>query len=274
MKPAPIPKTKFSDLQLLGGLKGLSWLSSGQLKNLDDSMTSRNVKHKGLIFEEHGALSRDTHILLTGTAELSHMNGSRARVVAILSPGVLFRMPLMARGIDHNFQWTALNDCRVSELLTGTFTRIGLGIVPANFPANFQRLTDMENPRRGSMMGRYPSFLGLGLQGRVAVALLELSLEFGVQETRGILIRITLTQRQLADLVGASRAKVGQVMLDLERQQIVVREGHQLAVVVKRLETLVRFGAGERPPNAPQPSGKRVPRARSASRPVDQSRAV
>src|SRR5260370_25008064 len=121
-------------------------------------------------------------------------------------------MPLMGRGIDHNFEWTAMNDCRVSELSTDSFVRIGLGVLPANFPANFKKLTDAENPRRGFLMGRYPGFLGLSLLGRVAVALLELSLEFGVQNTRGILIRITLTQRQLADLVGASRAKVGVVL--------------------------------------------------------------
>jgi len=72
------------------------------------------------------------------------------------------------------------------------------------------------------------------------VALLELSLEFGVQNTRGVLIRITLTQSQLADLVGASRAKVGRVLLDLERREIVVREGRQLAVVARSLEALVR----------------------------------
>jgi len=236
MKPATRSKTKFSDLQLLGRLKGLAWLSAPQLKKLDDSMTSRNVQHKGLIFEERGVLSLDTHILLTGTAELSHVNGSRPRVVAILSPGVIFRMPLMARGIDHNFQWTALNDCRVSQLTTNNFISISLGIPPADF----MRVADSINPRWGSLIGRYPGFLGLNLQRRVAVALLELSFEFGVQNTRGILIRITLTQRQLADLVGASRAKVGQVMLDLERKKIVVREGHQLAVLTRGLEALVK----------------------------------
>ena len=89
-------------------------------------------------------------------------------------------------------------------------------------------------------MGRYPSFLGLGLQGRVAVALLELSVEFGVQETRGILIRVALTERQLADLVGASRAKVGQVLRDFQRKKVVIREGHLLAVVTRRLEAMVR----------------------------------
>ena len=236
MKPATVAKTKFSDLQLLGRLKGLAWLSGAQLKKLDDSMTSRNVQHKGLIFEERGVLSLDTHILLTGTAELSHVNGSRPRVVAILSPGVIFRMPLMARGLDHNFQWTALNDCRVSQLTTTNFINISLGIRPADF----QKVADGANPRWGGLIGRYPGFLGLGLQSRVAVALLELAFEFGVQNTRGILIRITLTQRQLADLVGASRAKVGQVLLDLERQKIVVREGRQLAVLTRQLEALLK----------------------------------
>ena len=240
MNPPASPKAKFSDLQLLGRLKGLAWLSSEQMNELDASMTSRNVKHKDVIFEERGVLNLSTHLLLKGTAELSHMNGSRPQVVAILSPGVLFRLPLMARGIEHTFQWTALNDCRVSELSTETFIRIGMGIVSANFPVNFQRIVDMENPRRGYLMGRYPGFLGLDLRGRVAVALLELSLEFGVQNTRGVLIRITLTQRQLAGLVGASRAKVGLLLLELERQNIVVREGHQMAVVVRRLEALVR----------------------------------
>ena len=236
LKTTTVPKTKFSDLQLLSGLKGLAWLTSGQLKNLDDSMTSRNVKHKGVIFEERGVRSLDTHILLTGTAELCHMYGANSRVVAILSPGVLFRMPLMARGIDHTFQWTALNDCRVAQLTTDNFINISLGVLAADF----FKLTDTENPRWAYLMGRYPGFLGLNLRGRVGVALLELSLEFGVQDTRGILIRITLTQRQLADLVGASRAKVGLVLLDLQRQKVVVREGRQLAVVVRRLEALVR----------------------------------
>jgi hypothetical protein len=58
MKSATVPKSKFSDLHLLGHLKGLAWLSAGQLKDLDDSMTARNVRHKGLF-------SRNTARLLS-----------------------------------------------------------------------------------------------------------------------------------------------------------------------------------------------------------------
>jgi len=131
------------------------------------------------------------------------------------------------------------DDCRVAELATESFISITLGILPADY----LKVADTGSPRLGYLMGRYPSFLGLGLVERVAVALLELSLEFGVQNTRGVLIRITLTQSQLADLVGASRAKVGRVLLDLERREIVVREGRQLAVVARSLEALVRSAA-------------------------------
>jgi CRP/FNR family cyclic AMP-dependent transcriptional regulator len=236
VKPSIVPKARLSDLQLLGRLKGLAWLSSGQLKNLDDSMTIRNVKHKDVIFEERGARSEDTYILLSGTAELCRVDGTRSRVVAIMSPGVLFRIPMMAPGVEHTFRWIALSDCRVAQLTTNSFISISLGVRPADF----LKLADWENQRWGYLMGRYPSFLGLGLQGRVAVALLELSVEFGVQETRGILIRVALTERQLADLVGASRAKVGQVLRDFQRKKVVIREGHQLAVVTRRLEAMIR----------------------------------
>ena len=225
-----------SDIQMLRRLKDLSWLSSSQLKRLVDSMTARDIKRKEVILHEKGLLNPSTHILLAGTAELCHSYGTRSRVIAILSPGVLFRMPLMARAIDHNFKWVALNDCRVAELSTDKYIKITLGILRATY----LRVANAESARWGGLIGRYPGFLGFDLQARVAVALLELAREFGVQNTRGILIRITLSQRQLADLVGATRPRVGEVLADLERQQIVVREGRQLAVLVRSLEALIK----------------------------------
>jgi CRP/FNR family transcriptional regulator, cyclic AMP receptor protein len=239
MSSMPASKVQ-SDVQILRRLKDLSWLSHLQLKRLDDSMTARNVKRKGVIFQERGLLNLNTHILLSGTAELCHSYGPRSRVIAILSPGIIFRMPLMARAVDHNFKWTALNDCRVAELSTDRYIKITLGILGATY----LRVANAEGARWGSLLGRYPGFLGFDLQARVAVALLELAFEFGVQNTRGILIRITLSHRQLADLVGATRPRVGEVLADLERREIVVREGRQLAVLVSSLEALIRRAAG------------------------------
>lgn len=74
----------------------------------------------------------------------------------------------------------------------------------------------------------------------MAVALLELAYDFGVADSRGLLLRIKVTQKQLADFVGASRAKVGQVLVGPQRGKLVAREGHQLAITVGGLQRLVR----------------------------------
>jgi hypothetical protein len=75
--------------------------------------------------------------------------------VAILSPDVIFRVPLMPRGIARNFRWTALSDCRVAKLSTEHFVKITLGIRPADYA----KVANTDNARLGYMLGRYPSFL-------------------------------------------------------------------------------------------------------------------
>ena len=105
--PVPRPE-KLSDLELLGRLKGLSWLSAAQLKELDDAMQVRSVKRNRVIFQELGKPSTEVHILLSGAAQLSHLNGDGPRIVAMMMPGVIFRLPQMPPEVGHNFEWVAL----------------------------------------------------------------------------------------------------------------------------------------------------------------------
>jgi len=226
-----------SDLQLLGRLKDLSWLSIAQINSLNQSMNARDVETRGLIFEEKGKLALDTHILLSGTAQLNHVAEARSRALAIQAPGVIFRVPLMPLEVGHNFRWTALSTCRVAELPTKRFVDITLGIRLADF----ERVAYGGSARLGSLLARYPSFLGFSLLQRVAVALIELALEFGVRETRGALLQIPITQTQLAGLVGGSRPKVGRVLNELERRRLIAREGRRFAVVVPGLRALLRY---------------------------------
>jgi CRP-like cAMP-binding protein len=197
------------------------------------------VKPGGIIFEESGQLSPNTYLLLSGSVELRHLKTHGPQVVAILSPGVVFRMPLMNAEVGHIFQWVALDECRVGKLTTERFISITLGIRAADYA----RVAGVWDNRLSGLLARYPTFVGLRLRCRVAAALLELAHEFGVRDARGVLIRIALTQSQLSGLVGASRAKVGQILIDLERRKAIVRDGRQIAVVVPGLEAIVRSAA-------------------------------
>jgi hypothetical protein len=107
---------KFSDLELLSRLRDLSSLSNSQLKNVHDAMSTTNVSARVIAFEERQERNLDTQILLSGSLELSYVSGQRSRIIAILSPGVIFRMPSLTAEIGYGFRWTALEDGRIARL--------------------------------------------------------------------------------------------------------------------------------------------------------------
>jgi CRP/FNR family transcriptional regulator, cyclic AMP receptor protein len=227
--------TRTTDLELLRCLKALSWLSAAQLKELNEAMSVRNVKRDGVIFQELGAPSAEKHILLSGTAQLSHLNGHGPRTVAMMMPGLIFRLPQMPREVGHNFEWIALSDSRVARLPFERYIAITLGV---DYEA-YSRVAEPAGSHLGRIFARYPSFIGFSLPQRVAMALLELAAEFGVQSHRGVTLQIVPTHKQIADLVGASRPKVSEIMNDLQRRKMLMRDGRKLTLAVKRLETIV-----------------------------------
>ena len=83
---------------------------------------------------------------------------------------------------------------------------------------------------------RSSSFLNLGLHERIAITLLELCSDFGIEESRGTLLRVSFSHRDIASLVGASRPRVTEQLARLEREKFVVREGRQLVVLVAKLQ--------------------------------------
>jgi len=236
--PVLRPK-KLSDLELLKRLKDLSWLSAAQLKELNEAMLVRNVKRDGVIYQELGARSAEKHILLSGTAQLNRLNGDGPRVVAMIMPGLIFRLPQMPPEVGHNFEWVALSDSRVGRLPIERYVAITLGV---DYDA-YARVSEPAQSHLGRILARYPSFIGFALLQRVAVALIELAVEFGVQNHRGIVLGIVPTHKQLADLVGASRPKVSEIMNDLQRRKALSRDGRKLTVTIKRLEAIVASGA-------------------------------
>jgi CRP-like cAMP-binding protein len=82
---------------------------------------------------------------------------------------------------------------------------------------------------------RSSSFLNLALHERIALTLLELSSEFGIEESRGTLLRVAFSHKDIAELVGASRPRVTEHMARLERDRFVVRDGRRLFVQVAKL---------------------------------------
>lgn len=60
------------------------------------------------------------------------------------------------------------------------------------------------------------------------MTLLELCSDFGIEESRGTLLRVPFSHQDFADLVGATRSRVTEHLAVLEREHLVIRQGRQL----------------------------------------------
>src|SRR5208282_4233861 len=214
-----------SDLDRLRRLKSLSWLSASELAVLAGGLVPANFKRHEVIARE-ATLASDAHFLLSGVANISCLNARGDRVtVALLAPGPIPKFPAMPTSL-YGFQSEAHTDCRVGRLSWERFNAIA-SQAPQSAFMNFHEGSLKQWYR---LLIRGSSFLSLDLHERIGIALLELCSDFGVEETRGTLLRVSFSHRELANLVGASRPRVTEHLVQLEREGLVVRQGRQLVV--------------------------------------------
>jgi CRP-like cAMP-binding protein len=219
------------DLDRLGRLKNLSWLSGPQLTLLVRALALANFKRRQVILTEVSFAS-DVNILLSGIARITCVNSRNERVtVALLPPGHIPEFPILQLSRS-KFQCEAYNDCRVGRLRREEFD----GITAKPRGSAFKNLHENDLKQWYRLFLRSSMFLNLGLRDRIAITLIELCVDFGIADSRGTLLRVFFTQKDIADLVGASRPRVTEYIAELEREHFVIRQGRQMIVQPAKLQ--------------------------------------
>jgi CRP-like cAMP-binding protein len=219
-----------SDLELLTRLKALSWLHVSELTMLAAAMVPTNFKRRQVIVDAIAGAS-DAHILLSGIARMSCLNARGERVTAaLLPPGPIFDFPVLPLA-KSQFRCEAYTNCRVGRLSWSDFDR-----ATANASgAVFRKFHENDLKQWYRLLLRSSSLLKLDLHERIATVLLELCADFGIEDSRGTLLRVPVSHREIGNLVGASRPRVTEHLARLERDNLVIRQGRQLIVCASKL---------------------------------------
>jgi len=217
--------TREVDLDRLARFKNLSWLSGPQLALLAGALALANFKRRQVILTQ-AAFASDVNILLTGIARITCVNARNERVtVALLPPGPIPEFPTLPLS-QSKFQCEAYNDCRVGHLSHEQFD----GITEKPSGSAFKNLRENDLKQWYRLFLRSSILLNLSLRDRIALTLIELCADFGTADSRGTLLRVPFKQRDIANLVGASRPRVTEYIAQLESENFVIRQGRQMIV--------------------------------------------
>src|SRR5579872_2299617 len=197
-----------SDFDLLNRSKSLSFLSPVELRELASNLRSENFSRGEVIFSEE-ALATGVHFLLRGVAKITCLNRSAGRVtVALLAPGPIPEF-LSSPISQWHFRCEAYSDCRVGRIGWDQFDIITKAVSQSALRTFHEN--NLMQWYRWSLC-----FLGLDLGERLVFTLRQLCSNFGVAESRGTLLRIAVSHKDLADLVGATRPRVTEHLAELE----------------------------------------------------------
>jgi len=144
------------------------------------------------------------------------------------------RFPLAVPGIKYNLRCEAVTPCQIGTVDFHKFIEISLGI-----ESNDKRMVDNYLVRWDLVQLRCSNFMGYTLVERLALALLELAENFGIDDPRGLLLTVSTRHKDLAELVGASRPRVTEYLIEVERKPMIVRRDRHLIIRRDQLESFL-----------------------------------
>jgi len=206
----------------------MAWNLPAELAAEIEERSTLVVFEKGAIVFLRGAPADLVFWLRKGFVKLylPRANGDRT-LIAVARPGEPLGMAanVDADGRNHQiFEAQALTKCSLSlfsrEQMTSLLRKL-----------DHERLIQLLghlNATWSAWLERYAGFIGVSFRERLETVFKELGARFGVDDKRGTLIILELSQEDLAEMIGSSRPMVSKLVGDMVEEGLLARsEQHQ-----------------------------------------------
>ncbi|MBK9925498.1 MAG: Crp/Fnr family transcriptional regulator [Anaerolineales bacterium] len=195
-----------ADIDLFVGLtpSQLDWVAQNAHRRVFEA--GRNV----MTIEQPGEA---VFIILHGTVKIHIEQGERDVIIAILGTGDMLGEMSLIDSIGRSASAVTLENSLMLWMDKSTFT-----YMLDNFPPVARNLVKILSARVRLSDQLIQALATLDVNGRVARQLLAFAEKYGREKDGVTQIRITLTQGDIADLVGASRKRVNQAMVLFKEQ--------------------------------------------------------
>src|SRR5512135_11633 len=217
-----------ADIDLFAGMTPtqLDWIAQRAHRRVFEA--GRNV----LTIEQPGEA---VYIILYGTVKIHIEQGERDVIISILGEGDLLGEMSLIDSVGRSASAVTLENTLVLWMDKTTFN-----YMLDNFPPMARNLVKIMSVRVRLSDQLIQALATLDVNGRVARQLLAFAEKYGREKDGVTQIRITLTQGDIADLVGASRKRVNQAMVFFKEQGLIDTNAEG-RIAIKDSEGLAKF---------------------------------
>jgi CRP/FNR family transcriptional regulator len=218
------------------GLAAMKRLRPEQREKLQRRLQPREYRRGEIIYQPDQE-ARTLYVVLAGVARLSIPSSSGRRILLNLLPaGEIFgHTSLVEGGFPRVFEAAAYTDVRVGRIGADDF----LEALAGTHAREVGEIVSFVTERWIMLALRLARFLALDLRARVAASLIEVARGFGVQDARGQVLSLRITQDALADLSAGSLRKVNAVLRQFEHAGLIGKESGRIVLRhVRALEEL------------------------------------
>lgn len=134
--------------------------------------------------------------------------------IAVFSPGA------------HSSHAESYEDSTVYAAPRAAFLELIQGYIDAAL-----RVSRVVAERRERLENRIGGLLFKTAHARLASLFLDLARDFGVRDSRGVIVSLKLTHKEMASLIGATRETVSFAILDLRRDGLILTESKRVVIL-------------------------------------------
>jgi CRP-like cAMP-binding protein len=200
-------------------------LDPTELEGIARAMSRRRYRRHEVIFHE-GDPGDALHLVVDGQVKIARESpeGGEA-IVVILSPGDTFGELVLLDGAPRSATAIAVEAAETLAMSRSSFAALVDGPSPfrwrvlSGIAQRIRRVTD-----------QLAEVHFLDLSGRLALQLVRLAEESAPGETADIELRGTLTQSDLAAMIGGTRQRINQILSDFSDQGLVRQDRGRLVI--------------------------------------------
>jgi CRP-like cAMP-binding protein len=201
-------------------------LPDREIDLLDQAAETLEIRRRSFIWEPGDASDR-LYVVRSGIVKISKLSDEgRELTLHFFTRDHLFGELSLVNDQVQETVAEAFEDCNILAINKDDFVRVMM-----RSPALAMRMIKLVGERRRRLEDRVENLLFKSAHARLAGLFLELSQSFGVRDSRGVIVNLKLTHKEIASLIGATRETVSFAILDLRKDNLIQTEGKRVILL-------------------------------------------